>query len=254
MTEKKDEFELKLTGIKKPSQVTVPEIIGLYGSPGSGKTWLAASASEVKELAPILIIDTEGSTTGTVADFDDESIDIYDLSEIEDDSEKLRAFVKLMKELTTKTHPYNTVVIDTFDVAQAWATKFYQAKHEDNGFKAWGEVKEWTVRTIRNLKAAKFLTIVNFHEKEDKTDTGMLVSKLVLDGSARDVVPGIFDIIGYTTRKADKEGKTTTTVQFSPNPRKATKNRFEDKIPARMEEPTIGKLYELITKKKNGGK
>lgn len=247
-----DEFELKLPGLKKPSQVSEPEIIGLYGPPGNGKTWLAASASQVAKLSPVLIVDTEGSTTGTVADFDDEKVDIYDLSEIADDSDKLRAFVALLKDLTTKTHPYKTVVIDTFDVAQAWATKFYQAKHEDNSFKAWSEVKEWTVRTIRNLKAAKFLAIVNFHEKEDRTDTGALVSKLVLDGSAKDVVPGIFDIIGYTTRKASKDGTVSTTVQFAPNPRKATKNRFEGKIPPIVEDPSMKKIFELI--QKSGGK
>lgn len=242
-----DEFELVLTKVKKPSQVSFPDLIGLYGPAGNGKSWFAASASLVKELSPVLIIDTEGSTTGAVSSFDDDSIDIYDLTEIDDDIDKLRALNTLVRKLTTQTHKYNTVIIDTFDVAQKWAKAKFMEDNPTNNFAAWDELSQWTIGTLRKLKAAPFLAIVNFHEKEETLDTGAKMSRLVLQGSSKDEAPGVFDLIGIATRREDKElKKMATTVRFAPNPRRATKNRFEDSIPPELVDKTMLDVYNLI--------
>lgn len=238
-----DEFELTLDHLplKKPSQVASPELVVLYGPPGGGKTYLAASASEVEGLAPVLIIDTEGSASGTVSNFSDDHIDILEV----DTFDKLDS---LLDALITKTHKYNTVIIDTFDVAQKWAVETFQEENPGNGFKAWGDVADWTVQTARDLKRADFLGIMVFHEKEDILETGKRLSKLALQGSAKDILPGVPDVLGLVTRKADKEGREKTTLTFAPDPSRATKNRFN--LPARVEDATMQTLFDLIDNNK----
>lgn len=238
-----DEFEFTLDHLplKKPSQVASPELVVLYGPPGGGKTYLAASASEVEGLAPVLIIDTEGSASGTVSNFADDNIDILEV----DSFDRLEY---ILGNLLDKTHKYKTVIIDTFDVAQKWAVETFQEENPGNGFKAWGDVADWTVQVARDLKRADFLSIMVFHEKEDILETGKRLSKLALQGSAKDILPGVPDVLGLVTRKADKEGNETTTLTFAPDPSRATKNRFN--LPARVEDATMQTLFDLIDKKK----
>lgn len=238
-----DEFELTLDHLplKKPSQVNKPELIVLYGPPGGGKSYLAASASDVKALAPVLMIDTEGSASGTVSHFDDDNIDILEV----DTFDKLDS---LIEALTTKTHKYKTVIIDTFDVAQKWAVEVFQEENPGNGFKAWGDVADWSVQTARDLKRADFLGIMVFHEKEDVLESGKRLSKLALQGSAKDVLPGVPDVLALVTRKTNKEGEEVTTLTFAPDPSRATKNRFG--LPVKAEDATMSTLYELIDNNK----
>ena len=65
-----EEYDLDWLGdTETPSEMGHPQMIALYGQPGCGKTYLAASISEVEGYYPVLIIDTEGSTVGTLAGF-----------------------------------------------------------------------------------------------------------------------------------------------------------------------------------------
>lgn len=233
------DFDLDLSHLplKKPSQVSEPELIVLYGPPGGGKSYMAATASELDALSPILILDTEGSAAGTLAHFDDDRVDILAVDNFED-------LDQLVDALTSRTHKYKTVVIDTFDVAQGWAVDYFLAENPTNTFAGWGEVKTWTVEVARRFKAASFLGVLVFHETKEKTDTGAMHSELVLQGGARAVLPGVPDVVALITRKADKEGVETTTATFAPDTRRVTKNRFS--LPAQMENPSIPAIFEHI--------
>lgn len=236
------DYELDLSKlVQKPSQMNRPELMVFYGPPGGGKTWLAASASEVDDLWPVLIIDTEGSAAGTTASFSDERVDILPVS-------NAAQFDQVLDKLLTKTHKYKTVIVDTFDVTQDRNVKPILEQYAGNGFAGWDAVKEWTNETARKLKSADFLGILVFHEAVEKNENGANERKLVLKGSAKETMPGIPDVVGLVTRKADKSGVETTTVKFAPSPNTATKNRF--KLPASMEDPTMVEIYEHIKSNK----
>ena len=88
----------------KPSSMNKPNSVIFYGPPGGGKTWLAASAAEGKDFGKVLIIDTEGSTYGTLVGFDDKNIDIFPIADID-------TFDDLLLGLVTEEHEYGTVIL-----------------------------------------------------------------------------------------------------------------------------------------------
>ena len=106
--------------VKKPSELARPELALIYGSSGSGKSWLAASTSQIPGINKVLILDVEGSCSGVLAGFDDDKIDIVDCRR-ETPAESFQFLNTILERLfDAKTeHSYDVVVIDTFDVAQS---------------------------------------------------------------------------------------------------------------------------------------
>lgn len=239
--------------VSKPSEASKPEFIVLYGRPGGGKTWLGASASELPHIRKMLILDTEGSTVGTLSDFDDDKVDIIRVTSFA----MLNAILdKLFDE--NAQHEYDAVMIDTLDKAQEWAVDHfkenapYTKSGEKDGYWTWGQVSDWTVKQVgENLRHAPFLAIVTVHEKEEKTTDGALVKGLRLQGSAKDTWPGIPDVVAYLERKLDG-GEPTTFAYFETDDNKVTKNRF--KFPPKVKDVTIPKLFKYIEDRKKEDK
>lgn len=250
-----DEFNLedKLQKyISKPSAATKPEFMVFYGRPGGGKTWLAASASQLPGVRKTLILDTEGSTVGTLAEFDDDKIDIVRV----DSFAMLEAILDSLFDENAK-HTYDVVILDTLDVAQEWAVDHFKGiapttrSGEKDGFWVWAQVSDWTVKRVgRKLRNAPFLAIAVFHEREEKSSDGSLVKLLKLQGSAKDTWPGIPDVVAYTERRLIG-GKPETVAFFETEDNKVTKNRFH--FPAKVNAPTVPKLFEWIDKQAESG-
>lgn len=248
------------TGIKvtKPSESAHPELILLYGPPGGGKTYTAATASELplpKGKHKTLIIDTEGSAAGTIAEFDDAKVDIVRVYEYQQFNDILN---QLFEPKTQ--HEYGVVIVDTFDVAQDWAEDYFdeQSPLNDRGkkdsFWKWRKVKEWSELVARGMKAMDAMGILVIHDREEKATTGGIVTKLRLSGASKDVLPGIPDVVAYVTRGLNEEDEEETLAQFASQDGLVTKNRF--RFPPKVADPNIPKLFQYIndrkTKKKDG--
>lgn len=236
--------------VKKPSERTKPELALLYSPPGQGKTWMAASISEVPGVEKVLILDTEGSTIGSLNGFDDDKIDIISVEQ----ESKVKSFQFLNTILdhlfdpATK-HSYDAVVIDTFDVAQDWAHAYFEEtapvgrNGEKDGFAVWRNVKDWSVDTARALKRIDAYGVLVVHDREEKNKDGALITKLNLLGSARDVLPGIPDMLGYLERDGGK-----TVGYFEAGGGRVTKNRFH--FPAAVNNPSFKGLFQYIEENK----
>jgi len=221
-------------------------------------THLAATASELPGVKKVLYIDIEGSTVGTLSDFDADKIDVLEVYNMTSpDPEKSNSdyrfefLTTVLARLVDEGTTYDAVVIDTLDVAQDWAIDYYDRRApvtrsgEKDGYWTWGEVKKWTVSHAQSLKALDALVVLVMHDREEKDSGGGIVTKLRLSGSAKDVLPGIPDVVAYLERRVDDEdGKVHTTAYFETSDTRVTKNRF--KFPAAVRDVTFPKLWNYI--------
>ena len=223
--------------VKKAEQLNTPKSILIYGDPKNGKTWLAASASEVAELGPVLLIDIEGGASAIARDWRD--VDVINV----ETHEQLET---VMESLVSTKHKYKTVILDTLGVAMDRAEKFFGDKPENknNRFGKWGDLKEWTTQTVRKLHSAPFLTILIAHAQDEKDEqTGAIKIVPMLAGSAKNTLPAIPDIIGYLTAERTDEG-VKRVLYLESSDRLVSGNRFG--LAPKMYEPTMKKLFTAI--------
>lgn len=227
--------------ISKASQLNAPKTMLIYGDPKRGKSWFAASAAEVAELSPVLVLDTEGGSSAIARDWKD--VEVLEV----DTHEK---FDQAVSALLSQPHKYKTVIIDTLGVAMDKAEKFFGEKPENrnNKFGKWGDLKEWITDMTRKLHAAPFLSILVAHAQDDKDDqTGAVKTVPLLPGSAKNTLPAIPDIIGYMAAESDGEGNVHRVLYLQSSDRLVSGNRFG--LPAKLYDPSMKKIIDKI----NGG-
>lgn len=241
-----DEFQLDLGKyVIKPEGLSAPEMMILYGLAGSGKTHLAASVCEVPGFDKVLIIDTENSTQGTIDNFPKEKIDVIRPTKAFP-GEEYKGTKAVLEGLLTKTHPYKAVIIDVADVLFEWALEV--GNKPGDGFAKWSFAHEELTAPrglFHRLKAADFLVILVIHEKrESSEDGGVSFSDFQWAGQGKAKLAGIPDMVGYVSRDTNSAGVSTSTLQTAPTKRSNAKNRFN--LPAKVTEPSMKKIYELI--------
>jgi DNA replication protein DnaC len=118
--------------IHKAETLNRPKSMLFYGDAGRGKTWLAASISEVAEFGPVLLIDAEGGSSAIARDF--KTVDVIQV-------EKHEQFQAVYDWLMEGDHKYQTIIIDTIGVVMDRAEKFFGEKPENKGnkFGKWGD-------------------------------------------------------------------------------------------------------------------
>ncbi len=224
--------------IHKAEALNAPKTILIYGDAGRGKTWLAASASELAEMSPVLLIDVEGGASAIARDFKD--IDVINVAT----HEQFDAVVTEL--LTPGTHNYKTVIIDTLGVQMDRAEKFFGEKPENKGnkFGKWGDLKIWANDTVRALHSAPFVSIILTHAVDEKDEnTGAVKTVPNIPGGSKKDLPGIPDIIGYMTLQKTEDGAKRVLI-VDANDRLVTKNRFN--LPPVVLEPSMKKIMTII--------
>lgn len=243
-----EEFNLDWLGeTAKPSEMGDPKMIGLYGQPGSGKSYLAASVCEVEGYYPVLIVDTEESTVGTLAGFPDDRITIKQVKTVKE-------FDDLIVNLINREHPYKTVIVDTMGTAmdrKEWAIMSNPPKTNsgaDDTQKAWGLLYNWAKKAIDGLRSADFSTILIFHEKEEKDSVGNNYSRVWINGASKKYIPSKPDLFGLLVSESDDDSDTETrTIFFGADTSRATKTRFKSSgLPLKMKNPTMAKIVNTI--------
>ncbi len=237
--------------VRKPDPLAKPEEILLYSQAGSGKTYLAATAANLPGVHKVLYVDTEGSTVGVVSQIEhSDKIDIVRVDQMEHPFAWFNTFFsdRVLFKPGAETS-YDVIVIDTFDVAQAWAVQYFtenapigQSGHPDT-FATWGNVKTWSLNIANRLKSHPALAIIVMHDREEKADSGAITKRLSIQGSAKDVFPGIPDVVAYLERVV-VDGKPTTIAYFGTSDNKVTKDRFN--FPPKVANVTLPGLFKFI--------
>lgn len=257
-----DEFDLSAY-VSKPDPLGDPQMLMFVGPPGGGKTRLAASASEVEGLYPVLHIDLEGSTEGTLIGLDPDRIDVLRPMEQFKPADIYPKTVAVLEGLLSKPHKYKTVIIDTADVLAEWAGAYgFEAS---NSFAKWAFLhdeltapqafdrngRQISRGLFPRLKAAPFLTILVVHDKQDYDKDGALVRDTYQwQGQGKTKLGGIPDMIGIITRNTSSSGVAKSTMKVGSSTRAASKNRYEAVVPSKIEDPTLAGIYALIRSNK----
>lgn len=233
--------------VTKPEPGTKPELVLVYSPPGSGKTWFSGSASELPGVRKVLYIDTEGSTVGTLDRFNPDKIDIIRVDLHPNPFAFANTILQKLFDPGAQ-HEYDVIVIDTFDTLQDLAIKSFD---NSDGWELWRDVKDWSLDIAKKLKKLPALGIIVVHDREEKSESGAVVARLRLAGSAKDVLPGIPDMVTYLERKLDKEDNEVHTYgYFESSNKKVTKNRFG--FPPLVKDVSLPVLWAFIDKKAAG--
>jgi len=243
-----EEYDLDWLGdTETPSEMGDPQMIALYGQPGCGKTYLAASISEVEGYYPVLIIDTEGSTVGTLAGFRDDRITIKRVGTVAE-------FDKMIVSILTKPHPFKTVIVDTFGnaldrkEAQIFANLPKSKGGEDDGYAGWRILAVYAKKIIDGLREAPFKVVILFHEKEETNSLGQRISRVWINGSSKAYLPSKPDMFGLLRCETDDRAGTETRTLFLGNDtNRATKTRFTQLgLPLTIKNPTMAGIIGTI--------
>ena len=225
--------------IHKAEVLNKPKSILLYGDAGRGKTWLAASISEVKEYGPVLLIDVEGGASAIARDW--KNVDVINV-------QTHGQFQDIINGLLNSEHKYKTIIIDTIGVVMDRAEKFFGEKPENksNKFGRWSDLKNWANDIFRTLHSASFVTILIAHALDDKDEsTGAVKTTAMLPGSFKSTLPSIPDIVGYLAIEKTEEGIQRVLI-VGESERLVTKNRFQ--LPSKIYNPTMKQIIETINK------
>jgi phage nucleotide-binding protein len=223
--------------IHKAEALNAPKSILIFADAGRGKTWLAASSTEVASMGPVLLLDVEGGASAIARDWKD--VDVINIANHEQ-------FVAVVDDLLHKPHKYKTVIVDTIGVVMDRAEKYFGEKPENqnNKFGRWGDLKNWANDVFRSLHSAPFTSIIVAHALDDKDDnTGAVKTTAMLPGSFKSTLPGIPDIVGYLTVE-EVDGQLQRVLVVAPSNRLITKNRFG--LPPKIYQPSMKKIMELI--------
>lgn len=228
--------------IQKVAETGRPQSMCFLGVPKSGKTTLAASAYAIPGLRAagkgVLILAGEKGTTSIAKHYPD--VDVVFIP-------NHAALMMVVEELLTKPHNYGVLVIDTLDRLQENAVDHYLAIGAANTQAAWGDVKKWTIGFVKRIHESPMMGLFLVHTKEEKNDrTGIWKTDYALQGGARDKIGQEFDLIGHLTVRTDAEGKPVRTLQVGPTEGGITGSRWENELPAALDNPTMPMIFEYI--------
>ena len=172
----------------------------IYGRSGVGKTRLAASASVVPELAPVLLIDIEGGTFSIRDVYPD--VDVLRVSTWTD-------MQAAYDELYEGKHKYKTVVLDSlteiqkFSMLNIMEDLVKDPRNADRdpdipSIREWGKNIEQIRKMVRAFRDLPMTAIFTALVNEDKNSkTGALERKPSLSGKLAGEVAGFLDIVAY---------------------------------------------------------
>lgn len=226
-----------LGAVEKATAVDKMNSAIIFGPSGVGKTVFVASADQIAEYSPVLIVDIEGSAAGVGRLYP--NVDVIKA----DTFEKLES---VKHDLLNAEHPYKTIIFDTLNVAQDRALAHFTELY--TGYAIWGEVKKWTVDFVRDFHHADQLVFFIAHAKQDKDDnTGRIETTVKIASGAVSEVPTVVDLVGYMQWEQDGDGQMRRTLLVDKHPSIVTKNRFG--LDGKLYDPTMFSLQAEIAQK-----
>lgn len=222
----------------------------VYGDSGVGKTTLAGSADAVPEMRPVLFIDIEGGTESLRTPYPNvESVRVASWKDMQ----------AVYDELHSGRTRYNTVVLDSLTEIQKF--NMYEIMGElalvrpdldpdIPGMREWGKNIEQIRRMVRGFRDLPMNTIFTALKVSDRdARTGVTWMKPSLSGKLKDEVAAFLDIVVYYYVK--QQGENSLRLLLTQATESQVAKDRSGKLPQVIEEPTMQKLWSIMTAKTN---
>lgn len=258
----------------------------IYGDFGVGKTTLAASAQDVREMSDVIFIDAESGTM-TINDRDD--IDVITVADYKQfarvyefmrehckyrdqgDLDQLAKFEIVLKGLDpndpndkeqveairTKPKQYRTVVIDSLTEVQKYcmyqltgvraATHSLDLPPDAPQFKEWGQSREMIGILVRQFRNLPLHTIFVCGRQEETDELKRMHYAPNLPGKLAHDILGFVDVTGFYQALTQTDGSSITRrLWLSPQTTFKAKNRFKHFEGSYIDNPTMEQLLALL--------
>jgi hypothetical protein len=247
----------------------------IYAEFGAGKTYLAATAADVKEMSDVLFIDAE---SGDMSLQDRPKLDVIRISEYrqlsavyeflklhckardENDVAKLRELDQMVHDGDREPPRYRTVVIDSLSeifryvMMQITGIKVGQQKldvePDQPGYGEWGRSTEMVRLLVRSFRDLPIHTLMVCSEKSHEDRNKKCTIGLNLPKALAAEVPGFFDLVAYlqvnATGVEKGEMKIERRLYLSPGQTFLAKSRFVGIREPYIVDPSMRKLYDLV--------
>lgn len=208
----------------------------IHGWWGAGKSWLAASAP-----GPRLVIDTEGGfydTPGRIVPWDPHRQEVpHDLhpdDSVVVDVRDWGTLEEVRQILKRGEHPFKSVIVDSLHELQDQLKRAVAVPGEEYNpnavfqQQAWGRLLNNMALFLRDLRDLTRPTAVHpVHVVlVSGSDDELIPAKPLLEGKARKIVIGFYDVVGYMTEARDQNGEIVRVLQINPTSTAVAKCRI----------------------------
>lgn len=210
--------------VTKAEALIEPSSILLYGRPKVGKSYCAASISEVPGYERVLHIDLERGSVAFASRYP--NVDVLHVPYLD-----VGAFTDIINALQDEevASQYDAVIVDTMSTAQDWYLEALsdQFANARTRFEAWRLVGEWTMQIMWQLHHMKPLGISLYHLQVRETELTKEVWTLPkIKSSAAHSIAAVPDIIGQLYIVDGNQGPERV-ANFAPRESQAGGNRFD---------------------------
>jgi phage nucleotide-binding protein len=200
----------------------------VYGDPGAGKTQLASTAQDHPDMAPLLIIDTEGGTSTIRDRFD---IDVKEVKSVKAMNE---LFQELWEDAQSGNPYYKTLCVDSLtefqkvDMNDVMADAVAKNPREDKDVasqRSWGITINHMRSLVRGFRDLPYHVIFTALAKTDQDSDNTIITSPSLPGKLAGEIPGFLDVMGYLYVDIEK-GASQRKLQVQPTRRTKAKDRL----------------------------
>lgn len=240
----------KLKTRKASEDNSLPSLV-IYGSSGVGKTTLAASACEVPEMSPVLILNIENGTQSLREVYPD--ITVADINTFQELQDAYDALYDGMDRVTQTCAGYRTIILDNLTEGQKKGmehifksenmrkqginfTEFVMATFSNGGWNVSSEQMRKLIRAFRELPC--YIVFVAWeldYAKDEKRTLWTPAFTRTLAGEAPGLVNDVYRY--YFNREGER------TLQTSRTRDTVAKDRSR-KLPIQIPNPTMPLLYQ----------
>ena len=238
----------KLKTRKASNDVTMPSIC-IYGGSGVGKTTLAASATEVEDMSPVLHLNVENGTQSISEIYPD--IDVVDITSFPMLQDAFNELHKTRDAELKTCAGYRTVIVDNLTEAQKFAAEHYIGETSSSfttfemaQWQDYNKISEMMRRFIRSFRALPcYVIFVAWEMDTDKNDKTHLWTPGFSKKFAEEA-PGLMNDVFRL--HFNREGERT--LQTARTKDAVAKDRT-GKLPATIVTPSMDTLWQYWTGK-----